>query len=247
MKGNKTILGSILVIGLVSIILAGSYTGAFFMDVETSEDNSFSSGLLDMKIGDNDESFKDGVTGTWTADDLKPGDEKTFYTEFIDLEMFWTSTIDANHTEITCNYTVDDNGCTEAEGDVINGCNTSLYPDSMAKNMIITRCVYKPASGGCINCLTGNKYNSYDSTNHICVGAISETNPDWKIKDTDGDGKQTFYDLKTQRLDNLPPVVNSPNSRFEMSVKFNKNAGNEFQTDIFNLTMKFILNQDSSQ
>ncbi len=50
MKGNKTILGSILVISLVSIILAGSYTGAFFFDTEISDDNTFTAGTLDMKI-----------------------------------------------------------------------------------------------------------------------------------------------------------------------------------------------------
>jgi len=242
MKGNKTILGSILVISLVSIILAGSYTGAFFMDVETSEDNSFSSGLLDMKIGDNDESFKDGVTGTWTADDLKPGDEKTFYTEFIELHRDYYS-IEANHTEITCDYSViEEDPCLESDTD----CDTDQHPDEMAKEMIITRCVYKPGnSGECIDCLSGNKTDGYQ--NNKCIGNVLETNPDWKIKDTDSDGKQTFYDLKEQAIDNLPPVVNSPNSRFEMSVKFDEDAGNDFQGDTFNLTMKFILNQDASQ
>jgi len=244
MKGNKTILGSILVISLVSIILAGSYTGAFFKDVETSEDNSFSAGLLDMKIKDNGE-WSNGVTGTWTATDMKPGDEENFYAEFIDL-MRTLESIDADHTEITCDYSVEDT-CDPSDPDYLESdtdCDTDDTPDEMAKEMIITRCVFK-GNFGCIDCLTGKRHAGYNGTH--CAGSVSETNPDWKIKDTDGDGKQTFYDLKEQEIDNLPPVINNPDSVFQMSVKFDEDAGNDFQGDTFNLTMKFILNQDSSQ
>ena len=241
MKGNKTILGSILVISLVSIILVGSYTGAFFKDVETSEDNSFSAGKLDMKISDDGTNYYDGITGTWTAEDLKPGDEKDFYGTLIELKKTWTSTVEPNHTEITCDYSViEEDPCLEADTD----CDTDLHPDKMAKEMIITRCVYIYSSV-CIDCLTGKKYNANNGT--YCVGTVSETNSDWEIGDVDIDGKQTFYDLKTKKLDNLPPVPNSPEPEFQMSVKFDETAGNDFQGDTFNLTMIFTLNQDASQ
>ena len=243
MKGNKTILGSILAISLVSIILAGSYTGAFFMDVETSEDNSFSAGLLDMKIRDNDESFKDGVTATWTATDIKPGDEWTFDVPFVELQKTLDS-IEADHTEITCDYSViEEDPCLESDTD----CDTDQHPDDMAKEMIITRCVYYRSGDFCIDCLTGKKYTDFNANTELCGGSyIGQQSNNWKIEDQNGDGKISFYDLKYDKLDNLPPL-NSGIYDFEMSVKFDEDAGNDFQGDTFNLTMKFILNQDASQ
>ena len=70
MKGNKTILGSIFIIGLVSIILAGSYTGAFFSDTETSTDNTFSAGTIDISVDD-----QNPWTETFSFD-IVPGDTK---------------------------------------------------------------------------------------------------------------------------------------------------------------------------
>jgi len=248
MKGNKIIFGSILVISLVSIILAGSYTGAFFMDVETSEDNSFSSGLLDLKIANNDGIYKDGIIGTWTAEDFKPGDEYKFITSFVSL-VKTPESIEANHTEITCNYTVKDT-CDPSDPDYLESdtnCTTNLYPDEMAKKMIITRCVYTDGSSWCIDCLTGKKFNGYAPLDHNCTGNVIDSNNDWKIEDQNGDGKISFYDLKNDKLDNLPPILESPEYKFQMSVKFDEDAGNDFQGDTFNLTMIFTLNQDASQ
>ena len=117
----------------------------------------------------------------------------------------------------------------------------------MAKEMLINRCVYKE-DAVCIDCLTGKKHIGYDPMNGTCVGSVLETRTDWQIEDqTPLDGKISFYDLKNDKLDNLPPVTNLMTPQFEMSVKFAETAGNDFQGDTFDLTMIFTLNQDASQ
>ena len=52
---------------------------------------------------------------------------------------------------------------------------------------------------------------------------------------------RSFYDFKKDQLRYLPAPKN-PSSRewFILGVKFDENAGNEFQGDTFDLTFKFI-------
>jgi len=64
----------------------------------------------------------------------------------------------------------------------------------------------------------------------------------------DNDGKITLYDLKQDPLDDLPASDDIEEEfQVRMRLKFDENAGNDFQGDTFNLTMIFTLNQDSSQ
>jgi predicted ribosomally synthesized peptide with SipW-like signal peptide len=234
----NTVLTAILTITVV-VTLAGAGTLAYFSDTETSTGNTLTTGTLDLKIRDQNESWGDGVTATWTATDMKPGDEFDFYTSFVQLAKADTTTPD--HLEITCDYVVEEEiPQTEADTDP----NTDQNPDSMAKEMIITRAIYRDDTW-CIDCLTGIKYDSYNVLTYQCTGNVIDQSTDWEIEEQDGDGKITFYDLKYDELDNLPPAT-SPTT-FEMSVKFDENAGNDFQGDTFNLTMIFTLNQDSSQ
>jgi len=173
-----------------------------------------------LEIKDNDEPWGNGVTATWTATDMKPGDSYDFLIPQINLRNVGSDPID--HVEITCDYAViEEDPQTESDTDPY----TNLNPDSMAKKMIITSCTY--ANGETVNCLT-------------------DSNPDRRIEDQDGDGKITFYDLKNDPLDSLPSMGGGTSS-FQMSVKFSDDAGNDFQGDIFDLTMIFTLNQDSSQ
>jgi hypothetical protein len=132
-----------------------------------------------------------------------------------------TGTITPDHLEITCDYSViEEDPQTASDTDPY----TNLHPDEMAKQMIITRCTYYT-----INCLT-------------------DTDPDWRIEDKDGDSKITFYDLKNDKLDNLPiPPTADGGNNFRLSIKFSEGAGNDFQGDTFDLTMIFTLNQHASQ
>jgi hypothetical protein len=61
----------------------------------------------------------------------------------------------------------------------------------------------------------------------------------------DRDGKITLYDLKMDPLINLPSPDTQTNkiTQFEMRIKFDENAGNDFQGDTFNLTIIFTLKQ----
>jgi len=239
----KKILVSLSIIGIVAVIAVGA-TVAYFDDTETSTGNTLSAGILDLKIKDNDETWKDGVTATWIASDVKPGDQYAFLVPLIQLAKTAES-IEADHLEITSDFAViEEEPCIEPDTD----CNTDEHPEEMAKEMEITRCVYLPGVGGCINCLDGKKYFGYDLFNQVCTGSVLEgPRDDWKIEDQNSDGKISFYDLKEDELDNLPPVENTASSNFEMGVKFSEGAGNDFQGDTFDLTMIFTLNQDASQ
>ena len=217
MKGMKKILVSLSIIGVVAVIAVGS-TVAYFRDVETSTGNTFSAGTLDLQIRDQNNPWGNGVTGTWSATDMKPGDEYSFDVPFVWLRN--VGSINADHLEITCDYSIDENDCLEPETNCEN------IPDDMAKEMIITRCEYYQDGVWSVNCLTN-------------------LNPKWRIEDQDGDNKITFYDLKNDKLDDLTPP--NPWTTFEMSVKFSELAGNDFQGDTFDLTMIFTLNQDASQ
>lgn len=240
----RKILTSISIIGITAVIAFGA-TMAYFSDTETSVGNEIAAGELDLLIADvaplGSESFRNGVTATWTAEDMKPGDERAFAVEKVEL-IKNIGSIEASHTEITCDYSViEEDPCFESDTD----CYTNDHPDEMAEEMIITRCVFH--DGFCVDCLTGDKWAGYNPLNGTCGGSLVEQSDDWKIKDLDNDGKASFYELKQNKLDNLPAVLNSPLFSFRMSVKFDEDAGNEFQGDAFNLTMAFTLNQDSSQ
>ena len=239
----KKILVSISIIGMVAVIAIGA-TVAYFQDTETSSGNTFSAGILDLKIKDNDEDWGDGVHATWTAPpDVKPGDAWDFRIPFVQMQKSWDSTVPGNHLEITSDYSVvEESPCLEGDTD----CQTNLHPGEMAKEMLITRGIYK-GNFGCIDALTGMHWTQYNSSNHTCVGDVITQSNDWKIEDQNVDGKISFYDLKNDELDNLPPPSNVGMYDYEMSVKFAETAGNDFQGDTFDLTMIFTLNQDASQ
>lgn len=236
----KKIITSLSIIGIVAAIAIGA-TVAYFSDTEESAGNTLSAGVLDLLIADNDENFGNGATATWIAEDMKPGDERAFRIEKVELAKEFGS-IEADHTEITCDYNViEETPCIESDTD----CQTNEHPEEMAKEMLITRCIYH--NGVCIDCLTGIKWSGYNYTNGICAGTNLGQSNDWKIEDQNGDGKISFFDLKNDKIDNLPAVPNSPLFLFRMSVKFDEDAGNDFQGDTFDLAMKFTLNQDASQ
>jgi len=135
----RKILTAIFITGLVATI-AGAGLYAYFSDTETSSGNVFSAGTIgELKTIDWDElTWKDGVTATWTATNMKPGDIFPFDVEFVGLSRV-VGTITPGSLEITCGYSViEEEPRTEADTDP----NTHLDPDKMAKQMIITRFKY---------------------------------------------------------------------------------------------------------
>lgn len=204
MKGAKV---KGILLSLMGILLVSGMMGVAYASSDTvNNQNNFSDNKVDLKLRDQDEDWGDGVTRTWTATNMAPGEEFAFGGCFVDL---WSKS--EGKVKITCNYEVDEEfPQTEADTDP----KTNEDPDKMAKYMVITSFVYN--------------------------------NEEWQIQDFDppgpegADGKITFYDLKKSPLKNLPSPLKD-GTRFEMSVKFHEDAGNEFQGDTFNLTMIFTL------
>jgi spore coat-associated protein N len=99
----KRLIPAILPIFFVALLLSAG-TFAYFTDAERSTGNTFAAGTLDLKIGDWNEDFKDGVTATWTLSNMKPGDTIGPYSVL--LRNF--GSIEADHVEIKCTNTVTD-------------------------------------------------------------------------------------------------------------------------------------------
>jgi len=135
----RKILTAIFVIGLVATI-AGAGIYAYFSDTETTAGNTFSAGTVGhLKIMNWDElTWRDGVTATWTATNMKPGDNFPFDMELVGLSRV-VGTITPSSLQITCNYNViEETPQTESDTDP----HTNEHPDAMAKQMIITRFKY---------------------------------------------------------------------------------------------------------
>jgi hypothetical protein len=215
-------IGAVL-LSVMAIILASGMIGAIYACPD--DGNYFSPGTncypnppgrMDLKIRDQDEGWRDGVWATWTARAMAPGDEFAFNGHFVGLRG------NVPEIEISCDYVVlEESRQVEADTDP----HTNLHPDSMAKYMVITRCVYQDRRWQ-IDCLTGKH-----------TGILPGKKKVWRINDVDGDGRLTFYDLKKDPLLNLPAPDNTDGSRFEMSVRFDRSAGNKFQGDTLDLTM----------
>ena len=221
----RKILTAIFVIGLVAT-MAGAGIYAYFSDTETTNDIIFTAGTLDLKLSHSSAGpWTDGVTGTWTLSNMKPGDEtptgSVFFKNF--------GSVTSSTMEITCSYTVtEETPQTETDTDP----HTDMHPDEMAKYMITTMMRYRNDRVD-IDCLTG--HDSYSG----------QTKDDWKINDANGDGKISLYELKLDPLVNLPSPDTQPNktTQLDMRIKFDENADNDFQGDTFNLTMTFTLKQ----
>jgi len=225
----KAVLLGMLGILLVSMMIGVAYARPCGNSNHHGEDTC-SHNRLDLKLMDQDEGWGDGVMATWTATNMAPGDEFAFDSSFVGLKSKKGGKVD-----ITCVYEVfEEFPQTEADTDP----STNLHPDKMAKNMVITRCLYKNSTWQ-IDCLTGKLTiisRKGKAPGLCCIHS-------WRIRDVDRDGRITFYDLKRGPLSNLPlpDKGNTNEARFEMSVRFDQNAGNEFQGDTFNLTMLFRL------
>jgi predicted ribosomally synthesized peptide with SipW-like signal peptide len=90
---NSRIITSILsIVTVVGLATAG--TLAFFSDAGTSDNNIFSTGSLDMKLTDNNETALDSVSGTFGISGGGPG---TTFTG--NLEIKNVGTVSANHLE----------------------------------------------------------------------------------------------------------------------------------------------------
>lgn len=221
MKSLVGLLAFFVIVVIVPAVSGG--TLAWFQGSETSKGNISQARTLDLKIrqGKPWGPWQDRVAATWTISNMKPGDS----TPMRWIEFRNNGSITANHLEITCDY---------------------LGSDEMAKMMIITHMHYDDATppiSWMVDLLTDD---GYDRGYGVSPG---ETGP--KVQDIDGDGKITLYDLKYSQsgngVDNLLPPKRDEATQLEMKIRFDPDAGNEFQGQTLNVTFIFTLNQNASQ
>ena len=178
---NKEILLSLIIISTVAALVSG-VTFAFFRDTETSSGNTFTAGTLDLKIKDGDQSWSDGITtAEWEMTDMKPGDGP----EYGSICFKNVGSIEADHLEITCDYTIDENDCLEQETNCANS------PDDMAYYMEITEMTYY-YDGNSIDCLpliSDTNGNGYKDLQDLKVSGVDNLPPPNDV----GDEKVDIY------------------------------------------------------
>lgn len=201
--------------GTVLVVLAGAMFGAvtmsYFTDTAVSMGNTFTATTEtpDLKIKDPSTlEWVDEVGAQWTVSNMIPGDGP--WPGSFDLKNEGTP---ADEMVITCSY------------DVTCPLET-VTADAMAKQMVITYIHYYDYVYD-INCLTGEDED----------GALGQSE-DWKVEDTDADGRTTLYDLNQDPL-HLPPCDGS--TTLDMKLKFYEGAGNEFQGVTIDVTIIFTL------
>lgn len=86
---------SVAIVALIALV-AGT-TLAYFSDTETSGANTFSAGTLDLKLSNDGTTFSDGVTGTWGATNMGPGDAAITGSVYVKN----AGSMAANHVEIS--------------------------------------------------------------------------------------------------------------------------------------------------
>jgi predicted ribosomally synthesized peptide with SipW-like signal peptide len=213
----------------LAVILALGVTGgvfAYFTDVETSSDNSFKAGTLDLEIKDNGtwdpDPWGNGVDMTWVMDNMVPGGSSV--TNHVFLRN--VGSIAGNHVEISFSNAID-----EATNPVESDSNPASLPQDLAKWIEIDSMSYaiynlkvniKSLTGWDIN---GNGWLDLDDVVRSPV-IIAEHGP----------------------LDDLvPPDSVGGEASFSMSLYFRPEATNDIQGDILITTVSFTLNQNGSQ
>lgn len=219
-----------IVLGLVSIIITAGMMGVVLAKPDESLESRCVHNRLDLKLKDQDETWRDGVSATWVALNMLPGNDYSFEGSFVGLKSKSAGLI-----EIGCDYTViEEIPRVEPDADPLS----NLTPDKMAKELIITRALYKI---GCwqIDLRSGSVSGmSLEDRRTYCNSWFFW----WRIRDIDDDGRITFYDLRESPVGGLPLLaLNCEGARFLMSVQFAETADNDLQGDTFNLTMTYTL------
>ncbi|MBN2075019.1 MAG: hypothetical protein JW762_05665 [Dehalococcoidales bacterium] len=221
--------------GILNIFIVSTMVGTVYAQTSNPEHVYCvpPGGHTDLKIRDQDETWSDGVFNTWTVENMVPGSVYELDGSFIGLK--------ARHAEyigISCDYSVlEALNPVESDTDPF----TDHHPDAMAREIIITKAVYKTGEWS-IDLLTG--YISQTSLKERCL-TWYPLYCNWRIRDIDGDMKITFYDFKYSPVYRLPVREhgNKEIARFLMSVKFAESAGNDLQGDTFDLTMSYSIMQ----
>ncbi len=219
-----------LLLSLIMVLITIGMMGTAYAKTDDCITPQCTDDCSNLQIKDQNEPWGDGVSGTWMAANMAPGNQYDFAGSFVGLRSS-----SRGYVDITCGYrVVEERPVAEPDTDPL----TNLHPDKMAKELILTRCIYKTSTWQ-INCLTGEAtgMTAKEKRTYLDYPGIR-----WQIPDVDHDGRITFYDLKTGPLRGLPlPQSSQTNSRMEISVKFAESAKNGLQGDTFNMAMQYTL------
>ncbi|AEA47306.1 SipW-dependent-type signal peptide-containing protein [Archaeoglobus veneficus] len=220
-------------------------TLAYFSDLETSTNNTFSTGTLDIFLTDGIVS----ATSAWEKYDWKPGEPL----ESGELRVWNLGTNKGDHLEFDFELTEyeDDNG------DLTDGQNNG--PESDTANTTadgMGRYLY-------IDCMSITWFeNDNETDEHILISGGSATgsgvcgNFTYGLYDVNGNGYMDLDDLATLDLDNVAPPELDTNGAYDaidnylqinMNVGFNETAGNDYQGDVTIMNVTVTLNQVASQ
>ena len=212
-------------------ILAVQGVWASFSDIETSRQNVFATGSIDLKLADIDEYFGedppggppngDSVYATWVMRDAEPGDSVTG-----SLSARNFGSLKADHLEMRvvnlCSEPTDDSEPENTAEEEILGHPVPMTAGEgifdIDREMIITLLVYDSKV-----IIWGEKY-SFDPA---------------YVTDLDGDGQISLDELETKTLILPPPDVGSWS--LAMTVKFDEDASNEYRSDQVETTFIFTL------
>lgn len=119
----RRILLSIIIIGVVAGMM-GAGTFSYFSDVETSSGNTFTAGVLDLKVGDNDP-----CCWSFSIGPMIPG--QTYFSGFVNVTNM--GNIPGNLTVNITNLFCHENGLEEPEIAAGDSANTQLDPDGFSQ------------------------------------------------------------------------------------------------------------------
>ncbi|WP_435552051.1 TasA family protein [Natrinema sp. CGMCC1.2065] len=219
---RRRLLGGLSAIGAVGVA-SGAGTWAYFSDTEESSGNTIEAGTLDLKVADTDEGFGDGVSGTWTISNAKPGDSV-----LADLTLQNAGSLEADHVEI--GFSVDE---TEADGSTgTNEADTMpSSADGMADQFEVTVFTYNG---------TNVRSNLSDANSNGIVD----------IDDLVTGNGAVLDDLSPPPSANGGTESMTMEFRWAHDDEFDNSVSginNDYQGDEFDLTVTYALHQDSGQ
>lgn len=234
----QKIITSLSIVAIVAGLALG-VTGAYFSDVETSTGNTFTAGTLDMALSDWSASILSSGPGSqasanggasFTFGDVAPGDEVK---AVITLDNSG-GTIGAESVLLDVSASNSDNTCVEPENHVFggtNGCN--IY--DMKDHIFVTGMSY------------GSVTYTYDEIKALIDNGLFTGG-------SEGGTALTLGELETWTTNNKLDITDIDSTdrdlpaggtkKFDIKLKFDPDAGNEYQTDSSDITFDFTATQN---
>jgi len=235
---------ALMLISAIALLFTAG-TLAYFSDVETSTDNTFKTGTLDILLTDGIVS----ATTAWERFDWKPGEP----CESGELRVWNLGTNKGDHLEFDFKLTEyeDDNGnLTDGQN---NGPESDTAPTTAA-GMGKYLCIRSMSITWFVNDVQQLQHNLVYNGKATGPGVVG--NSTYGLYDVNGNGYIDLDDLATLDLDNVaPPELdsngqwNAPDNYLQINIDvgFNKTAGNEYQGDVTIMNITVTLNQVASQ